>query len=67
MRYRHFFYLFLIPLLGLGGCGPQLSQSDLGTVVFELPQVAGAEEPYKMPQLGPPLDDKDKPRGPRLR
>ena len=65
MRYRHI--LFLVPLLGLGGCGPQLSQSDLGTMVFELPQVAGAEEPYKMPQLGPPLEHKEELLGPRLR
>ena len=65
MRCRYIF--FLVPLLGLGGCGPQLSPSDLGAVVFELPQVSGAEEPYKMPQLGPPVEHKEEHRGPRLR
>ena len=37
----------------LGGCGPELSKSDLGTVVTELPKVAGADNPYPMPHLGP--------------
>jgi hypothetical protein len=56
MRYpiRHLF--LLVSLLGLSafliGCGPQLSESDLGTVVFEVPKVAGSEEPYPLPQLG---------------
>jgi hypothetical protein len=36
----------------LGGCGPELSKSDLGTVVFEVPKVAGADKPYEMPKLG---------------
>jgi hypothetical protein len=38
----------------LGGCGAELSRSDLGTVVFEVPRVAGADKPYPMPKLGPP-------------
>jgi hypothetical protein len=42
----------------LGGCGRELSKSDLGTVVFEVPKVAGADKPYPMPKLGPP-DEKD--------
>jgi hypothetical protein len=37
----------------LGGCGPELSKSDLGTVVFEVPKVAGADKPYPLPKLGP--------------
>jgi hypothetical protein len=43
----------VILLVVLGGCGPELSKSDLGTVVFEIPQVAGSDKPYPMPQLGP--------------
>jgi hypothetical protein len=39
----------------LGGCGPELSKNDLGTVLSDLPQVAGLDKPYPMPQLGPPL------------
>ena len=49
---RYWLGLLLLLLL-LAGCGPELSKSDLGTVVYELPKVAGADEPYQMPQLGP--------------
>ena len=38
--------------LTLGGCGPELSKSDLGNVVFEVPKVAEADRPYVMPKLG---------------
>jgi hypothetical protein len=49
--------LFLVlALLLLGGCGPAISRSELGTVEFEIPKVAGAEKPYVMPQL-PPLEN----------
>ena len=49
----------LIVLTCLAGCGPELSKGDLGTVVFEVPKVAGSDEPYQMPQLGPPVEQKD--------
>lgn len=45
-------------MLILGGCGPELSKSDLGNVVFEVPKVAGADKPYVMPKLGTP-DEKN--------
>ena len=41
-------------LAALPGCGPNVSQSDLGTIVYEVPTVAGADEPYEFPDL-PPL------------
>jgi len=40
----------------MAGCGAQLSKADLGTVIFEVPNVPGTEEPYQMPQLGPSED-----------
>ncbi|NLF10024.1 MAG: hypothetical protein GX594_18900 [Pirellulaceae bacterium] len=43
----------LIVFSCLFGCGPKLSERDLGTVVEEVPQIEGAEEPYPMPRLGP--------------
>ena len=59
---------FVVLLVVLEGCGPELSKSDLGTVVFEVPKVAGSDKPYAMPELGPPLkqkqgsaDDSDEP------
>lgn len=42
----------------LVGCGPELSDRDLGTVVEEVPKVDGADKPYHMPQLGPEQEDK---------
>ena len=41
----------VLTAISLAGCGGQLSKADLGTVVFEVPQVAGSDEPYQMPQL----------------
>jgi hypothetical protein len=38
----------------IAGCGPDVSRSDLGTVVFDLPQLAGADRPYEMPGLDKP-------------
>jgi hypothetical protein len=62
VRYR---FAFLVLLASLGGCGPSLSESELGTVVYEVPKVAGADQPYQMPQLGPPLERSDELGRPR--
>jgi len=35
------------------GCGPSGDRDDLGTVLEEVPEVSGAEEPFEMPELGP--------------
>jgi hypothetical protein len=61
MQFR--FGILLLFLLAVVGCGPHLSQSELGKVVFEVPKVAGADEPYPMPQLGPPKDDDPRKHG----
>lgn len=53
MRFQ---FSLLLLMVSLAGCGPALSKSDLGTVSFEVPKVAGSEKPYLMPQLGPPLE-----------
>jgi hypothetical protein len=52
-------------LLLVVGCGPELSKTDLGQVVTDLPIVAEPDTPHPMPELGPPLDpDKMPRRGP---
>jgi len=54
---RPFLGLTLCLLLGpvlLIGCGPAVPPEELGTVLEGLPDVPGAEEPYQMPELGPP-------------
>ena len=57
---RHYLaFAILLAALSLAGCDTQLSKTDLGTVVFEVPTVAGSAEPYQMPQLGPPVDRDD--------
>ena len=38
---------FLVLSICLVGCGPELSERDLGTVVDEIPKVAGSEKPYR--------------------
>jgi hypothetical protein len=63
MPYRLSLPLILLVLVSLGGCGPDLSKVDLGAVVFEVPKVAGSDEPYQMPQLGPPLEHQTDPYG----
>jgi hypothetical protein len=54
MRCRLRFFM-LFPLLSLAGCGPELSRQDLGTVLFDVPKIAGTDKPYQMPKLGTPL------------
>ena len=41
-------------LLLVAGCGPAIPREDLGTVVDEVPEVPGTEEPYEMPALEGP-------------
>jgi hypothetical protein len=60
MRYWFCSLVLLVSLVLLPGCGPELSKNDLGTVVNELPKVAGADEPYHMSQLDVPEQNKDK-------
>jgi hypothetical protein len=40
------------------GCGPSASDKDMGTVINEIPKISGADQPYDMPQLGPPTEKK---------
>ena len=40
--------LFVTP-----GCGPSLSEEELGTVVYDVQQIPGADEPFPIPD-GPP-------------
>ena len=56
----------LVGLLALGtvvGCGPNLSEEDLGTVVTDMSDVPGADEPYDLPPLdaSPSSEPEDSP------
>lgn len=51
--------LFVLVVLGclatlLPGCGPAVSPEESGKVVFTVPDVPGAEEPYALPDIAPP-------------
>ena len=47
------------------GCGAQLSKADLGTVIFEVPKVAGTDGPYQMLELAAPQDENSQSSGSR--
>ena len=42
-----------VMFLFVAGCGPAVDQEELGQVVYEVPMVPGAEEPYPLPELKP--------------
>ena len=44
-----FALILTIPLIS--GCGPRLTEEDLGTVVDDMSEVPGADEPYEVPGL----------------
>jgi len=45
--------LILFGLLLTAGCGPAVSEEELGRIAYEVPDVQGAEEPYPLPPLAP--------------
>jgi len=54
---RAFYPLLLAVLLVVPlavGCGPAIPSEELGDVVFEVPKVPGAEEPYPLPESKAP-------------
>jgi len=46
---------FLAVPLAAPGCGPAVAKSDLGDIVYEVPKVRGADQPYPIPEVVPPL------------
>ena len=42
-------FVVLAAALVLPGCGPELSEEELGTIVYEVPKVSGSEAPYELP------------------
>ena len=39
-----------LPIAAVAGCGPAVSSSELGRVVWDVPQVPGADKRYELPQ-----------------
>ena len=44
------FNVIALAIVCCHGCGPKLEPEDLGTVVFELPRVPGADRAYPLPE-----------------
>ncbi len=45
--------------VALPGCGPAVPNSELGEKVYEVPKVPGADEPYPIPEVVPPLSKRE--------
>ena len=41
--------ILLVPWLVLSGCGPSYTDEELGTMVYEVPDVPGSDETFPMP------------------
>jgi hypothetical protein len=56
----------LTTLPQLSGCGPAVSEKELGTIEYEVPQVPGAEKPYKLPAVAPKTTPDPMEQGPGM-
>jgi hypothetical protein len=52
------FGVLAIPM-ALPGCGPAVAKSELGDIVYEVPKVPGADEPFPIPNVVPPLKTRE--------
>ena len=41
--------LLLVP--AMTGCGPSVSSKDMGTIIYKIPHVQGADKPYELPKI----------------
>ena len=44
------FFGILLLVFVTPGCGPSLSEEELGTVVYDARQIPEAEQPYELPE-----------------
>jgi len=58
-RWLAILFSFLAFPIVAPGCGPAVAKSDLGNIVYEVPNVPGADEPYPMPEVVPPLAQRE--------
>lgn len=61
MRWLSGLLFCLLIAFGIAGCGPVISEKDMGTIIYEVPKVEGADKPYEMPALGPQSEEDKKP------
>ena len=41
------------------GCGPSVSSKEMGTILYKIPHVQGADEPYELPKIITPSAETD--------
>jgi hypothetical protein len=61
MRWLSGLLFCLLIAFGIAGCGPAISEKDMGTIIYEVPKVEGADKPYEMPELGPVREQDTRP------
>ena len=49
--------LVLSIALAMTGCGPSVSSKDLGTIIYKIPHVQGADKPYELPKVISPTPE----------
>jgi hypothetical protein len=49
--------LLIVP--AMTGCGPSVSSKEMGTILYKIPHVQGADKPYELPQIIMPSAETD--------
>jgi hypothetical protein len=49
--------LLLVP--AMAGCGPSVSSKEMGTILYKIPHVQGADDPYELPKIITPSEEPD--------
>lgn len=49
--------LVLLIAAAMSGCGPSVSSKDLGTIIYKIPHVEGADKPYELPKVITPAPE----------
>lgn len=57
--FKIIFSLLIVTSAVWTGCEPSVDRDELGEVIFEVPDVPGADEPYKLPP--PPAEPSETP------
>jgi hypothetical protein len=61
MRWLLVLLLNLLITLTVTGCGPAVSSKDMGTIIYEIPRVQGADKPYELPKIITPREENTNP------
>ena len=51
MHRLHALFVVLLIAPAMSGCGPSVSTKDMGTILYKIPHVQGADKPYELPKM----------------